>query len=57
MAIDFYVVRRIAKNHGGAHSRHQGFVGPGVERIAAKNPMFIEEPQVTRPTDSRSGGR
>jgi hypothetical protein len=57
MAIDFYVVRRVAKNHGSALSCHQCFVGPGVERIAAEDPMFVEKPQVSRLTDRRSGGR
>ena len=43
--------RRVAKHRNGAPILHQNFVGPGIERVAAINPVRIEQPQVSGSAD------
>ena len=53
MTVDFHVVRRVAKDHGGALLAHQCCEGRGIEGAAAQQPIATKQPEIAELADWR----
>ena len=54
VAVDFHVVGRVREHRARLFVRHEEFVGRGIQRVAAIDPMLAKQPQVAWPGHGRS---